>query len=84
VKVGANAPRLVAGMKAKVTVHVAELKSVLLVPASAVVERSGAKWCTLKGATAPTAVKTGETDGKMVELLEGLKEGDEVLVQPSK
>jgi multidrug efflux pump subunit AcrA (membrane-fusion protein) len=82
IKLGVSAPRVVAGMRAKVTVDVAELKGVLLLPVTAVKDEAGKKWVSKKGAEKPAEVKVGKTDGKMVEIVDGLREGDEVLSIP--
>ncbi|MBI2933078.1 MAG: hypothetical protein HYY16_15650 [Planctomycetes bacterium] len=82
IRSGVAAKRLVAGMKAKVVVQAVEIKDVLLVPAPAVTEQDGRKWVTKKGSDKPTEVKTGRSDGKMIEILEGVQEGDEIVVPP--
>ncbi len=73
-------PRLVPGMKAQVHLDVPLVDNVLLVPAGAVKEGS----VSIKTATGiePRHVMTGRTDGKSIEILCGLHEGDEVLTQP--
>lgn len=56
---------------------------VLTVPASAVTTEDGRTVVTQEGAdgaTVTTAVTVGETSGNLVEITEGLAEGDEVLV----
>lgn len=56
---------------------------VLTVPASAVTTEDGRSVVTQEGAdgsTVTTAVTVGETSGNLVEITEGLAEGDEVLV----
>jgi macrolide-specific efflux system membrane fusion protein len=56
---------------------------VLTVPASAVTTEDGQSVVTQEGAdggTVTTAVTVGETSGNLVEITEGLAEGDEVLV----
>jgi len=82
VRLAVSAPRVVAGMRAKVTVDVAELKGVLLLPAAAVKDEGGKKWVSKKGSDKPSEVKVGKTDGRMVEITDGVKEGDEVLSMP--
>jgi multidrug efflux pump subunit AcrA (membrane-fusion protein) len=68
-------------MTADVEFIVAGAENVLEIPRSALVEKEGREFVTV-GAGAPRRqeIKTGISDGKMVEVLEGLKEGDRVLV----
>jgi HlyD family secretion protein len=79
IKVGVADAPIVAGMKVKVFVRVADLKNVLLLPVGALQDEDGGKWVMLKGASTSSAVKVGKSDGKLVEILEGVKEGDEVV-----
>ncbi len=73
--------RLLAGMKGKASITVEALRSVLLVPAGFVIEEDGKKLCHTK--SGPKEVTTGKTDGKKVQILSGLVEGD-VVVMPKK
>lgn len=79
------------GMTANVTFIVQDRKNVLLVPFEAVVKwpedkpnPQNASFAVYKkafgGKPEPVAVKTGESDGGMVEVTEGLEEGTEVLI----
>jgi len=68
--------RLVGGMRGKARITLKELKGVLLLPAAVVFEEGGAK--KVRTSDGAREVKVGETDGKMVEIVGGLAEGDEV------
>jgi len=72
------------GMTANVEFIIASKQNVLEIPRSALVEENGREFVRL-GAGAPVRreIRTGITDGKMTEVLEGLKEGDRVLVTSS-
>lgn len=57
---------------------------VMLVPAGALF-REGSEWQTFvhrAGVAHKTVVKTGRTDGRLTQVLDGLHEGDEVLLHP--
>jgi macrolide-specific efflux system membrane fusion protein len=72
------------GMTANVEFAVAGKQNVLEIPRSALVEEDGRTFVTVgAGAQARREIKTGMTDGKMVEVLEGLKEGDSVVLTKS-
>jgi len=75
-------PRVVPGMKANVRIASGDVENVLLVPTSAVA--NGKAWVRKDGQDAEHEVVTGRTDGKMVEIVKGLKEGDEVLREAKK
>lgn len=74
------------GMTANVTFHVAAKRDILILPAEAVQQQEdGTSSVRLpnpekKGRPRRQTVETGLTDGKKIEILSGLKEGDEVLV----
>jgi multidrug efflux pump subunit AcrA (membrane-fusion protein) len=74
--------RVLAGMTASVDIRVGERKGVLLVPSEAVrVESNGTFVNVPDGeSTKPVAVKVGLDNGVKAEILEGLAEGDEVIV----
>jgi len=72
-------PRIIPGMKASVHLDVPPVENLLLVPASAVV--NGNAWVRQGGADKKKAVITGRSDGKSIEIVSGLSEGDEVLTQ---
>jgi macrolide-specific efflux system membrane fusion protein len=69
------------GMTANVEFSVASKENVLVLPRSALVEEDGRQFVTV-GAGAPVRrqIRTGITDGKTVEILDGLNEGDSVLL----
>ena len=80
IKLSSVDPRLVAGNK--VTVHIESLlaSNLLLVPASAV-SNSNVWVKRPDGSEESRKVITGRSDGKSIEITEGLKEGEEVLTQ---
>jgi macrolide-specific efflux system membrane fusion protein len=72
------------GMTTNVSFLISEKSNVLVVPAAAV-RRDGGRSKVLvpgegKEGSRPVEVKVGITDGKRVEIVEGLKEGDKVMV----
>jgi len=69
-------------MKASVRIPAADVENVLLVPTSAVA--GGKAWVRKDGQETEREVTTGRTDGKMIEIVKGLKEGDEVLREAKK
>ena len=74
------------GDRYRVEVRVAVWHSddTLLVPAGALF-REGSEWKTFlfaAGSAKAVVVKAGRTDGKLTQVLEGLKKGDEVLMHP--
>jgi multidrug resistance efflux pump len=71
--------RIIPGMKASVQLNVPPVENVLLAPVAAVV--GGNVWVKEKGAEKKRAVVTGRTDGKSIEIVSGLNEGEEVLTQ---
>ena len=84
-----NAPgvRLVPGMNAKVVFGEPSNPEALVAPKEAVFTESGQSHVfVLKsdGQHEKRAVKTGASDGKMVEVLQGLSEGDKILLSKPK
>jgi multidrug resistance efflux pump len=77
-------PNLKPGMSVKAEVLVAELKDVLSVPVQAVAGGVGrpAVWVFEGGASRETPVALGLSNDRFVEVKEGLREGDEVLLAP--
>jgi len=71
------------GMFARVKIIVSEFRNVLLVPRLAVLEREGKKivFTCENNRAEITNVLTGAEDEKNIEIKEGLKEGDEVIVE---
>jgi HlyD family secretion protein len=72
------------GMSAKVTILIKDLKDVLCLPVSAVVEQKGQFFCWVKGLTGPERrpLKLGHTNDKLIELVDGVKEGEVVYRNP--
>ena len=88
-------PAFRSGMTANVTFIVKEKKGVLLVPSEAVVEwpkkvskPKGAQFAVYEkafgGKLVPIAVRIGDSDGRVTEIAEGLKEGQEVQIVQKK
>jgi membrane fusion protein, macrolide-specific efflux system len=77
------------GMTADVRVHIETKKNVLFLPIEAVVKEAGKAHVTRvttveKGQkTDKVEVKTGVRNDRDVEILDGLKEGDKVLIKPA-
>jgi hypothetical protein len=73
------------GMSAKVEIILAQLKDVLVVPVQCIANRGGKKICYIHGSSSePREVKTGPYNDKFVQIIEGLSEGDKVLLNPPK
>ena len=72
------------GMSAKVEILVDQLDDVLIVPIQAVVIREGKKLCYVMASDTPQprAVSTGAFNDIFVEIISGLEEGDQVLLNP--
>ncbi len=70
------------GMSADVTVQVAQKSNVLKIPVFMMQEQSGKSFVTVfeQGATRQVEVRTGITDGDMVEITDGLTEGQTIIV----
>ena len=88
-------PAFRSGMTANVTFIVKEKKEVLLVPSEAVVEwprkvpkPNGAEFAVYEkgfgGKLVPLAIRIGDSDGRMTEITEGLKEGMEIVIAQKK
>jgi len=72
------------GMTASVAFIAQQVKGVVTIPVEAVVRANGAPSVEVQssdGSTEWVKVKTGLTDGKIVEIKEGLKAGDKVLIR---
>ncbi|MGE5558252.1 MAG: efflux RND transporter periplasmic adaptor subunit [Bacillota bacterium] len=82
VKLDNTARKIKAGMLAEVRLGLNERRDVLLIPAEAVIDDIGVKSVyILDGVTAKRKVVTlGVTDGKMTEVLTGLREKDRIVV----
>jgi len=72
------------GMSAKVEILVDQLDDVLIVPIQAVVIREGKKLCYVMASDTPQprAVSTGAFNDIFVEIISGLEEGEQVLLNP--
>ncbi len=73
------------GMTAVVEMHIDYLRDVLCVPVQAVVQRGSDTWCYLmvNGTPEQRPVVVGKTNDQLVEICEGLVEGNEVVLNPS-
>ena len=78
-------PRLITGMSARVEIVAEVFKDVLLVPIEAVTDDDGETVCYARTPTGPERrlVKTGKSNINFVQIIEGLKAGDEVDLSPS-
>ncbi|MCC9606338.1 HlyD family efflux transporter periplasmic adaptor subunit [Blastopirellula sp. JC732] len=72
------------GLTAFVEIQVADIRDALTVPVSAVVEQRGKYFCWVKATLGPERrpLKLGHTNDKLIEVLDGVKEGDLVLRNP--
>jgi macrolide-specific efflux system membrane fusion protein len=78
-----NVPaRWASGMTANVSFLVINKQNVLTLPNSVLKERDGEKFVMVSTGSRPEPrkVETGATDGKTIEITEGLSEGDKILV----
>jgi macrolide-specific efflux system membrane fusion protein len=72
------------GMTANVEFIIVKKDSVLVIPKSAVKEVEGENFVMMLGdRPMPRRIKTGTTDGKSIEVIEGLMEGDNIIVTGS-
>lgn len=79
-KRGADAPALYPGMNGKVRIDLYKNEKALAVPKKAVRKEGNSHFVYLKDGK-KRKVKPGKSNATMTEILEGLKEGDEVKVQ---
>jgi multidrug efflux pump subunit AcrA (membrane-fusion protein) len=72
------------GMTAEVEILIDDLNDVPLIPVSAVVEQRGKFFAWVKTAGAPERrqLTLGRTNDKMIHVVDGVKQGDEVLLNP--
>lgn len=72
------------GMSADVEVIVAKRRDALSVPSQAILEREGKKrvYLLADGRARATTVKVGESNWNSTQILEGLREGDRVVLNP--
>jgi HlyD family secretion protein len=72
------------GMTADVMIVIAQKKDVVRIPVSALVLEKSQPYCHIKtkDGTEKRSIRTGARNDQHIEILEGLKEGEEVLVNP--
>jgi len=72
------------GMSADVEVIVDRRQAALFVPSQAILEREGKKrvYVVAEGRARATTVKVGESNWSSTEILDGLQEGDRVIISP--
>lgn len=73
------------GMTAQVTIYVNVLKDVLAVPIQAVTFQGGRRVCLLPGRGSrliPRPITTGLSNDSFIQVLDGLRAGDAVILQP--
>jgi HlyD family secretion protein len=72
------------GMTSEVEILVNDLHNVLTVPVSAVVEKDGKFFAWVKGPVGPhrRPLLIGQTNDKVIQVADGLKETDEVILNP--
>ena len=75
-------PRMKPGMSCDVEILVGTLENILYVPVNAVFREGGADVCYIVSSskTTPVTVKLGESDDLYVQITDGLKEGEKVLL----
>ncbi|CAG7618095.1 hypothetical protein PAESOLCIP111_02082 [Paenibacillus solanacearum] len=79
-----SSPELKYGMTASADIIIEDKRGVLQLPTQAVQTRSGKRTVTIKkedGTTEQKEVKVGSNNSTMVEITEGLSEGDQVVIQ---
>ncbi len=78
--------RLRPGQCGRVTIDLQDRRDVLSIPVSAVIERTpdGAAACyrIAEGRAVRARIKIGEENGNLMEVVDGLKEGDSVIADP--
>jgi len=78
--------RLRPGQYGRVTIDLQDRRDVLSIPVSALFDRSaaGAAACyrIVDGRAVRARIKIGEENGKLMEVVDGLKEGDSVIAEP--
>lgn len=84
VRIDGSPPDLLPGMTATVTVLIASKPQVLSVPTQALVEGNGEIlcWVGAGGRAERRVVKVGQRSLQRVEVLSGVKEGDQVILDP--
>ncbi len=76
--------RLKPGMSADVEILIADIKDVLTVPVSVVVEQAGEYFCWVKTDDGPSSrlLNLGQSNDQLIEVIDGVKEGNVVLRNP--
>ncbi|MHC4878191.1 MAG: hypothetical protein ACYTGL_17185, partial [Planctomycetota bacterium] len=84
VRIDGDASSLRPGMTAEVEILIADLKDVLTVPVSAVIENRGNYRCWVQTAEGLVRrdLKLGLTNDKMVQVIDGVAEGEKVVLNP--
>jgi multidrug efflux pump subunit AcrA (membrane-fusion protein) len=82
IKIVGSPEGLKPGLSAEVRIQVESLSDIILVPVLAVLEHGGKHYCAMRDGEGWSVreVKVGSTNDKTVVILEGLKEGDEVVL----
>ncbi|MCE5186809.1 MAG: HlyD family efflux transporter periplasmic adaptor subunit [Planctomycetaceae bacterium] len=77
-------PQIKPGMSARVEILVAELRDVLSIPVQSVANRDGRKVCFLVsgGSSREIPIQTGAFNDRFIQVLDGLSEGQQVLLNP--
>jgi HlyD family secretion protein len=80
--------RLRPGQRGRVEIDLETPENVLTIPSTAIAERGAAAgmsvcYRVVAGRAVRTPIKSGDDDGRRVEVLEGLKEGDVVIANPA-
>lgn len=70
------------GMTTVVEMHIDYLRDVLSIPMQAIVQRGDETWCYVaeKDGVRQQPIKLGQTNDKVVEITEGLQEGDRIVL----
>lgn len=84
VRVDGDASSLRPGMTAEVEILIDDLRDVLTIPVSAAVEKRGKYHCYVKTSDGikKRQLLLGKTNDEMVEVTQGVEEGDEVILNP--
>lgn len=84
VRIDSDVGNLKPGMTADVEILISDTKDVLTVPVAAVVDQSGSQFCWVQTPSGPERrpLKLGATNDKMVEVKDGVSEGDAVILNP--
>lgn len=84
VRIDSDTHGLRPGMTTDVEILVADLLDVIAVPVAAVVDQNGKRscWVVKNGAMERRSLLLGMTNDKMVEVKDGLSEGDQVIMNP--